>query len=258
MPLSFGLLIDNPAANWLYQSEPEPGTANRTIPVPRGKLLGGSSSINGLVWVRGQPLDFDTWAQMGCRGWSWHDVAPVFTRIENFVDGDGSNGRGTGGPLKVSTVPDQNPLYDALFAAAKAAGFKLNPDYNSEDQEGVVKTQTSIYKGRRMSVAHCYIEPAMKRSPNLHVVTDAITLRVLLEGKRCVGVEYEKDGKVVQARGTRDHPVGRRRRQPADPRALRHRPARAAEAARHRGEARAAGGRREFPRPHQRPHHLAA
>ena len=199
MPLSFGLLIDNPAANWCYQSEPEPGTANRTIPVPRGKLLGGSSSINGLVWVRGQPLDFDTWAQMGCRGWSWRDVAPVFTRIENFVDGDGSNGRGTSGPLKVSTVPDQNPLYDALFAASKTAGFKLNPDYNSEDQEGVVKTQTSIYKGRRMSVAHCYIEPAMKRSPNLHVVTNAMTLRVLLDGKRSVGVEYEKDGKVVQA-----------------------------------------------------------
>jgi choline dehydrogenase len=199
MPLSFGLLIDNPAANWLYQSEPEPNTANRTIPVPRGKLLGGSSSINGLVWVRGQPLDFDTWAQMGCRGWSWHDVAPLFTRIETFVDGDGSNGRGTSGPLKVSTVPDQNPLYDALFAAAKAAGFKLNPDYNSEDQEGIVKTQTSIYKGRRMSVAHCYIEPAMKRSPNLQVVTNALTLKVLLDGKRCTGVEYEKDGKAVQA-----------------------------------------------------------
>jgi choline dehydrogenase len=200
MPLSFGLLIENPAANWCYTSDPEPNTANRQIPVPRGKVLGGSSSINGLVWVRGQPLDYDTWAQMGCRGWSWRDVAPLFTRIETFVDGDGSNGRGTSGPLKVSTVPDQNPLYDALFAAAQAAGFKLNPDYNSEDQEGVVKTQTSIYKGRRMSVAHCYIEPAAKHSPNLNVVTDAHTLRVLLEGRRCVGVEYEKDGKVVQAR----------------------------------------------------------
>jgi choline dehydrogenase len=204
MPLSFGLLIENPAANWCYQSDPEPGTANRQIPVPRGKVLGGSSSINGLVWVRGQPLDYDTWAQMGCRGWSWRDVAPIFTRIETFVDGDGSNGRGTSGPLKVSTVPDQNPLYDALFAAAQAAGFKLNPDYNSEDQEGVVKTQTSIYRGRRMSVAHCYIEPAMKRSPNLRVVTDAHALRVLLEGKRCVGVEYESRGSVqrVHARET--------------------------------------------------------
>jgi choline dehydrogenase len=192
---------------------------------------------------------------MGCRGWSWHDVAPLFTRIENFVDGDGSNGRGTAGPLKVSTVPDQNPLYDALFAASKAAGFKLNPDYNSEDQEGVVKTQTSIHKGRRMSVAHCYIEPAMKRSANLHVVTDAFTLRLLLEGKRCVGVEYEKDGKVVEA-GARDHPVGGWRGQSADPGTVGHRPARAPEAARHRGEARAARRRREFPRPHQRPHHL--
>ncbi len=200
MPLSFGLLIEDPSANWCYLSDPEPNTNNRQIPVPRGKLLGGSSSINGLVWVRGQPLDFDTWAQMGCRGWSWNDVAPLFTRIETFVDGDGSNGRGTAGPLKVSTVPDENPLYDALFAAAEAAGFKRNPDYNSEDQEGVVKTQTSIYKGRRMSVAHCYIEPAMKRSRNLHVVTNAFTLRVLLEGKRCVGVEYEKDGQVVKAR----------------------------------------------------------
>jgi choline dehydrogenase len=200
MPLSFGLLIDNPAANWLYQSEPEPGTANRTIPVPRGKLLGGSSSINGLVWVRGQPLDYDTWAQMGNRGWSWQSVAPLFTRMENFTDGDGSNGRGTSGPLRVSTVPDQNPLYDALFKAAVAAGYKLNPDYNSEDQEGVVKTQSSIYRGRRMSVAHCYLEPAMKRS-NLRVVTEAMTLRILLEDKRCIGVEYEKDGKVVQARG---------------------------------------------------------
>ena len=153
MPVSFGLLINNPAANWLYESEPEPNTANRAIPVPRGKVLGGSSSINGLVWVRGQPLDFDTWAQMGNRGWSWQDVAPVFTR---------------------------------------------NPDYNSEDQEGVAKTQTSIYRGRRMSVAHCYIEPAMKR-PNLHVVTEAHTLRVLLDGRRCTGVEYERGGQVVRA-----------------------------------------------------------
>jgi choline dehydrogenase len=203
MPLSFGLLIDNPAANWLYQSEPEPNTANRVIPVPRGKVLGGSSSINGLVWVRGQPLDYNTWAQMGNRGWSWQDVAPVFTRIENFTDGDGSNGRGTEGPLRVSTVPDQNPLYDALFQASKAAGFKLNPDYNSEDQEGVVKTQTSIYKGRRMSVAHCYIKPAMKRS-NLTVITDAHIMRVLLDGKKCTGVEYEKLGKLytVNARET--------------------------------------------------------
>src|SRR5215813_9358975 len=203
MPLSFGLLIDNPAANWCYQSEPEPNAANRTIPVPRGKLLGGSSSINGLVWVRGQPLDYDTWAQMGCRGWSWREVAPLFTRIETFVDGDGANGRGIDGPLKVSTVPDQNPLYDALFKAAVAAGYKLNPDYNSEDQEGVVKTQASIWKGRRMSVAHCYIEPAMRR-PNLTVITEAHINKVLLDGKRCIGVEYKRGGQVHKARAGRE------------------------------------------------------
>jgi choline dehydrogenase len=203
LPVSFGLLIDNPRANWRYESDPEPNTANRKIPVPRGKVLGGSSAINGLVWVRGQPLDYDTWAQMGARGWSWQDVAPLFTRIESYENGDGTNGRGTGGPLRVSEVPDQNPIYDALFKAAVASGFKVNPDYNSEDQEGVVKTQASISRGRRMSVAHCYLKPAMSR-PNLRVVTEAPTRRILLEGKRCVGVVYERWGREIEARAGKE------------------------------------------------------
>jgi choline dehydrogenase len=202
-PISFGLLIHNPSANWLYESDPEPNTANRAIPVPRGKVLGGSSAINGLVWVRGQTLDYDTWAQMGARGWSWQDVAPLFTRIEHYENGDGSNGRGTCGPLRVSEVPDQNPLYDALFKAAVAAGFKVNKDYNGEDQEGVVKTQASISKGRRMSVAHCYLKPAMRR-PNLRVLTEAPTRKVLLEGKRCTGVIYERWGKREEVRARRE------------------------------------------------------
>ena len=201
-PISFGLLINHPGANWLYLSEPEENTANRVIPVPRGKMLGGSSAINGLVWVRGQPLDYDTWAQLGARGWSWQDVAPLFKRIENYDKGD-ANGRGVAGPLRVSEVPDQNPLYDALFKAAVAAGFKLNTDYNSEDQEGVVKTQASIWRGRRMSVAHCYLKPAMKRA-NLQVVTDAPSRRVCLEGKRCVGISYWQHGTLVEARARRE------------------------------------------------------
>lgn len=201
-PISFGLLIDNPSANWRYFSDPEEGTKNRAIPVPRGKLLGGSSAINGLVWVRGQPLDYDTWAQMGARGWSWQDVAPLFTRIETYEKG-GRDGRGVDGPLHVSEVPDQNPLYDALFKAAVAAGFKLNSDYNSEDQEGVVKTQASIRRGRRMSVAHCYLQPAMRR-PNLTVVTEAPTRRILFEGKRCVGVAYEQWGREIEVRAGRE------------------------------------------------------
>ena len=201
-PVSFGLLIDNPAANWCFTSEPEENTANREIPVPRGKLLGGSSSINGLVYVRGQPLDYDTWAQMGNRGWTWEDVAPVFRRMESYEKaGDGI--RGADGPLQVTEVPDRNPLYDALFAAAAEVGHKLNPDYNSPDQEGVVKTQVTIKNGRRMSTAHCYLRPAMNR-PNLRIVTEAGTRRVLLEGKRCVGVAYEKGGRTIEARAGRE------------------------------------------------------
>jgi choline dehydrogenase len=202
LPVSFSLFIDNPAVNWCFLSDPEPGTANRQIPVPRGKMLGGSSSINGLVYVRGQPLDYNTWAQMGCRGWSWQDVVPVFQRMETYENRPGGI-RGTSGPLHVSEVPDQSPLYDALFAAAEAAGYKRNPDYNGEDQEGVVKTQTTIRRGRRMSTAHCYLRPAMRR-PNLRVVTQAMTLRVLLEGRRCIGVEYEAGGHETPARAARE------------------------------------------------------
>lgn len=201
-PISFGLLIHHAGANWLYESEPEPGTANRQIPVPRGKLLGGSSAINGLVWVRGQPLDYDTWAQMGARGWSWQDVAPVFKRIENF-EGEGDAVRGRGGPQHVVTVPDENPLYDGLFKAAEQAGYRINPDYNSEDQEGIAKTQTSIRRGKRVSTYASYLKPALKRS-NLHIVTEAATRRVLLEGRRCVGVAYEHRGQLTEARAGRE------------------------------------------------------
>ena len=197
-PISFGLLIDNPVANWRYFSEPEVGTANRTIPVPRGKLLGGSSSINGLVYVRGQTLDYDTWAQLGCRGWSWSDVEPLFQRMENYEKG-GDGIRGKGGPLGVTEVPDQNPLYDALFNAAVEAGYKRNTDYNGPDQEGIVKTQATIWNSRRMSTAHCYLRPAMKRK-NLHIVTEAMTLGLILEDKCCVGVCYAHEGKEKQAR----------------------------------------------------------
>ncbi len=201
-PVSFGLLIYEPTANWLYESDPEPGTANRAIPVPRGKLLGGSSSINGLVWVRGQPLDYDTWAQMGCRGWSWTDVAPLFDRIERY-DGESLTSRGRSGPLTVSEVPDQNPLYDALFAAAGEVGYRTNRDYNSEDQEGIAKTQASIRRGKRMSVAETYLKPARGR-PNLTIVTEAAVRRVMLDGRRCSGVVYERHGRRIEVQAGRE------------------------------------------------------
>ena len=201
LPVSFSLLIDEPTANWRYLSEPEAGTADRRIPVPRGKLLGGSSSINGLVYVRGQPQDYDTWAQMGNRGWGWQDVAPVFRRMEDYPEG--GDGRGRGGPLGISEVRDDNPLYEAILDAARAAGYRVNPDYNGPDQEGVVRTQATIRRGRRMSTAECYLKPARLRR-NLETVPDAAAERLLFDGRRCVGVAYRRGGRVVEARCGRE------------------------------------------------------
>ncbi len=202
LPVSFGLFIDKPGVNWRYFSDPEDGTHNREIPVPRGKMLGGSSSINGLVYVRGQTLDYDTWGQLGNRGWSWDDLEPVFRRMEDYRDGDDGT-RGSGGPLGVSEVPDQNPLYDALFAAAESIGIRRTTDYNGVVQEGIGKTQATIQNGRRMSTAHCYLDRAKGRS-NLAITTDAQTERVMLDGTRCTGVVYSRGGKRTEVRAGRE------------------------------------------------------
>jgi len=202
MPASFGLLIAKAAANWLYNSSPEAGTEGREIPVPRGKVLGGSSAINGLVYVRGQTLDYDTWAQLGNKGWSWSDVAPVFERLERY-EGDKGDNRGLSGPLGVREEPDQNRLYDAVFKAGDAIGLKRNKDYNGLDQEGLVKTQTTISRGRRMSTARCYLDPVRKR-PNLTIITEAHTQRLSFDGKRCTGVVYKRHGQTIEAGCTRE------------------------------------------------------
>ena len=203
MPASFGLLISDPAANWCYKSTPEEATANREIPVPRGKLLGGSSSINGLVYVRGQPLDYDTWAQRGNRGWSYDDVLPIFKRMENYEHGS-DDMRAQGGPLHVCESYDQSPLYEAIFRAGEAVGIRRNPDYNGADQEGFVRTQTTIKNGIRQSTAVAYLDPARKRE-NLKVVTGALATRLILEGKRCVGVAYRvANSEEVEVRAGRE------------------------------------------------------
>lgn len=202
VPISFGKLIDDPAANWCYFSEPEDNTNNRKIPVPRGRLLGGSSSINGLVYVRGQPLDYNTWAQFGNRGWSYDDLVPIFRRMEHYEQ-SGDSSRGHEGPLRISEAVDESPLYDALFAAGEHVGLPRNPDYNGPDQEGMCKTQTTISKGRRMSTAHCYLRPARKRS-NLDIQTDALAHSLLFEGKRCTGVRYSVNGQVNEAKAGRE------------------------------------------------------
>ncbi len=202
IPIGFAKLINNPAANWLYASEPEAGTNGRKIPVPRGKLLGGSSAINGLVFVRGQAADYDGWAQMGNRGWSYDDVLPFFKRLESF-QGGADDYRGDSGPIRVTVPDEKGPLYDALIKAAGEIGVPHNPDYNGARQDGIAMSQATIAGGRRMSTAHCYLDPIRKR-PNLKIVTGALTEQLLLNGKRCIGVRYRVGGVVHEARSGKD------------------------------------------------------
>lgn len=197
IPLGYGKLIDDPAANWCYRSHPEESTGLREIPIPRGRVLGGSSAINGLVFVRGQRIDYDTWAERGADGWSFDDVLPVFKRMEDTDIGD-STLRGRDGPLRVRESNDQSPLYEALFAAGEELGMASNADYNGADQEGVVRTQTTIYRGRRMSTNECYLKPARTRK-NLTVQTDALAQQLRFDGKRCTGVDFTVNGYVKTA-----------------------------------------------------------
>jgi choline dehydrogenase len=200
--VGFSKLIDNPAANWCYESEPEASTGNRKIPVPRGRLLGGSSSINGMVFVRGQSHDYDMWAQLGNRGWSYTDVLPLFKRMESY-EGGNDEFRGRDGPLKVHDHTDRGPFYDAIFRAGEEVGLPRNDDYNGAAQDGMALTQATIRNGRRMSTAYCYLDPARGRS-NLTIETEALSQSLLLEGKTCVGVRYVVNGAAHTARARRE------------------------------------------------------
>lgn len=199
IPVGFAKLIDNPAANWLYSSEPEASTGNRRIPIPRGKLLGGSSAINGMVFVRGQSHDYDQWAQLGNRGWSYREVLPIFRDMESYQGEADDAYRGRNGLLKVTESNESGPLYDALIKAAAQVGIPFNKDYNAASQDGIAMTQATIRNGRRMSTARCYLDPARSR-PNLTIQANALTECLLLEGKRCVGVRYRVNGRQQEAR----------------------------------------------------------
>jgi len=159
IPIGMARLITNPAANWLYSSEPEAGTNGRRLPVPRGKLLGGSSSINGMVFVRGQAQDFDTWAQMGNRGWSYTEVLPFFKRMESYAGAGDDALRGRDGPLRVTDPEPRDPLFATIIKAAAQVGIRHNPDYNGASQAGIAMSQATIAGGRRMSTARCYLDP---------------------------------------------------------------------------------------------------
>ncbi len=196
MPMSFGLFINKPGVNWRYRSEAEIGTANRNIPIPRGRMTGGSSSINGMVYVRGQSLDYDTWAQHGNKGWGWSDVSKIFKKIENYQDNIGDY-RGSSGLLGISKIKDKNPLYDALIESAQSLGYPFNNDYNGPDQEGISRIQATISSGRRMSTNYCYLKPALKRK-NLTVITEAMTEQLIIENKVCIGLIYKKNNKLIR------------------------------------------------------------
>jgi choline dehydrogenase len=191
IPLGFGKLFDNAKVNWLYKSEPEPELNNRRIIQPRGKVLGGSSSINGLLYIRGQHEDYDHWRQLGNTGWAFADVLPYFKRAEDQARGaDGFHG--AGGPLAVSDVCEPHPLCEAFLEAAQRAGFPRNDDFNGKTQEGAGYFQLTTKNGRRWSTAVGYLRQAQRR-PNLTVVSDALAERILFAGRRAVGVRYRKD-----------------------------------------------------------------
>ena len=192
IPLGFGKTFADPRVNWCYETEPEPGAGGRKIFWPRGKVLGGSSSINGMVYIRGQHEDFDLWRQLGNTGWSSTDVLPYFKRAEHQTRGE-DEFHATGGPLCVSAVEDGHPICEAFIKACNEAGYKRNYDFNGRDQDGVGYHQTTIRNGKRCSTAVGYLHPAMKR-PNLRVVTHAHTQKVLFEGKRATGVMFRQDG----------------------------------------------------------------
>ena len=203
IPIGYAKLLYNPKANWLYSSEPEANTNGRKLHVPRGKMLGGSSALNGMAFVRGQAQDFDTWSQMGNQGWSYDDVLPFFKRMESYeADGDDTF-RGRHGPLRVTNPEPANPLLATIIQAAGQVGIRHNPDYNGATQDGIAMSQATIASNRRQSTAHCYLEPARFR-PNLRIVTDALTECALFEGNRCTGVRYSVHGQKHEARSGRD------------------------------------------------------
>ena len=190
IPLGYGKLFTNRKVNWLYTSEPEPELNNRQIIQPRGKVLGGSSSINGLLYIRGQPADFDHWRQLGNSGWSFDDVLPYFRRAEDQQRGEDAL-HGVGGPLAVSDVCEPHPLCEAFIEAAQQAGLPRNDDFNGPTQEGAGYFQLTARHGRRWSTAVGYLRPARRR-PNLTIISNALATRVLFSGRRAIGVEYRQ------------------------------------------------------------------
>ncbi|MEN8872929.1 MAG: choline dehydrogenase, partial [Pacificibacter sp.] len=199
MPAALSYPMNMSHYDWGYQSEPEPHLDNRRLATPRGKVIGGSSSINGMVYVRGHARDFDTWAEMGADGWSYADVLPYYKRMETWHDG-GHGGdpewRGTDGPLHVTRGPRKNPLFQAFVDAGRQAGYETTDDYNGEKQEGFGPMEQTVYKGRRWSAANAYLRPALKRD-NCDIIRGLVD-KIDIEDGRATGVRLA-DGTFIRA-----------------------------------------------------------
>lgn len=202
MPSALAIPMNTKKYNWHYESEPEPALGGRKLHTPRGKGLGGSSSINGLVYVRGNPLDFERWQEEGAQGWGYANVLPYFKRAERHSEG-GDTYRGADGPLNTTYGPLKNPLYQAWIDAARQAGYPVTDDINGAQQEGFGRMDMTVRDGARCSAAKAFLRPAMKR-PNVRVMTHALATRVLFEGRTAVGIEYERGGQLHQARASRE------------------------------------------------------
>ena len=203
MPIGYGITYHQKTVNWMYTTEPSPDADNKPSYWPRGKVMGGSSSINAMVYVRGNPKDFDEWSEAGNPGWSYKEVLPYFKKMESWQNG-ADNFRGGDGPLKVSEVSKQlHPLCDNFLSAAQEIGMKLNPDMNGEKQEGVGNYQITTHKGQRMSSSRAYLWPIKYRS-NLTVLKKALVTKVLIRDKKAYGVKYLKSGKTHELLASRE------------------------------------------------------
>ncbi|WP_126976106.1 choline dehydrogenase [Frigidibacter oleivorans] len=201
MPGALSYPMNMPVYDWGFRSEPEPALGGRSLATPRGKVIGGSSSINGMVYVRGHARDFDTWAEMGADGWSYADVLPYFRRMEHWHgagDGGDADWRGKDGPLHVTRGPRSNPLFRDFIEAGRQAGYETTADYNGEKQEGFGPMEATIWQGRRWSAANAYLRPALKTG-NCRLIR-ALARRVVIEDGRAVGVEVERRGRIETLR----------------------------------------------------------
>jgi choline dehydrogenase len=202
MPAALTYNLGDDKYNWYYETEPQAAMDNRRMYWPRGRVLGGSSSLNAMVYVRGHAYDYDRWVDEGAAGWSYAEVLPYFRRAETRAKG-GDDYRGSDGPLNVSTGSQPNPLFDAFIQAGQQAGYPFTDDMNGYQQEGFGKMDMTIHKGERWSAAKAFLRPAQSR-PNLTIETRALTTRILFEGTRAVGVEYAQGGRIRTARAARE------------------------------------------------------